>query len=56
MKKSDFKKYIDEIIINELSGMLTNTAKQTRRNAIQAEIKDLQQQLKDKQLEFSQIR
>lgn len=56
MKKSDFKKYISEVIINELGGVMTNTAKQTRRNAIQAEIKDLQQQLKDKQIELTQIR
>lgn len=56
MKKSELKNIINEILINELDGVLSNQAKQTRRASIQAEIRDLQQQLKDKQLQLSQIK
>lgn len=56
MKKSDLKKIVNEVLLSELDGMLSNQAKQTRRASIQADIKDLQQQLKDKQLQLSQIK
>lgn len=56
MKKFDLKNIVKEVLLSELDGMMSNQAKQTRRASIQAEIKDLQQQLKDKQLQLSQIR
>lgn len=56
MKKSELHNIVNEVLLQELDGMMSNQAKQTRRFSIQAEIKDLQQQLKDKQMQLSQIR
>lgn len=56
MKKLDLKNIVSELLLNELDGILTNQSKQTKRNSILAQIKDLQQQLKDKQAELSQLR
>jgi hypothetical protein len=55
MNKSDFTKYIRETIMNEL-GDMSIQAKQSRKLAIQAEIKNLQIELKDKQFQLSQLR
>jgi hypothetical protein len=55
MTKSDFMKHIRETIISEL-GDMSIQAKQSRKLAIQAEIRNLQIELKDKQLQLSQLR
>ena len=56
MTKSDFTKQLRETVMNELNGIISPIAKQSRKTALQAEIRDLQIQLKEKNIELSSIR
>lgn len=56
MNKSQLKEVLKQSLLKEIDGILSNQEKMTRRQAIQAVLKDLKQRQIDTQNELNSIR
>jgi hypothetical protein len=56
MKKSELKEIIKNSLVKEADGILSNSAKNAKRQALTSEIRYLRQQISDKTVELNSIR